>query len=143
MRKVLIPVDAGNPARSRAAVAEAISIYSKEPVTVHLLSVQPAVSGHVAMFFGSGELQQLQCGAGAEDFASAQAQLAAAGVPFESTGSWVATASSWAKIGRAVSPPGCSDRSPNRSGKSSAAAATARSSAPERSRECQAGSSPA
>ena len=85
MRKVLIPVEAGNPARSRAAVAEAISIYSKEPVTVHLLSVQPAVSGHVAMFFGSGELHQLQCAAGAEDLASAQAQLAAAGVPYTSS----------------------------------------------------------
>ena len=85
MRKVLIPVEADNPARSRAAVAEAISIYSKEPVTVHLLSVQPAVSGHVAMFFGSGELQQLQCAAGAEDLEGAQAQLAAAGVPFTSS----------------------------------------------------------
>jgi nucleotide-binding universal stress UspA family protein len=85
MRQVLIPVDAGNPARSRAAVTEAISIYSKEPVTVHLLSVQPAVSGHVAMFFGSGELHQLQYAAGAEDLASAQAQLAAAGVPYASS----------------------------------------------------------
>ena len=56
-------LDSGGRRRSgahRAAVAEAIRIYSKEPVTVHLLSVQPAVSGHVAMFFGSGELHQLQ-----------------------------------------------------------------------------------
>jgi nucleotide-binding universal stress UspA family protein len=85
MRKVLIPVGAGDPARNRAAVAEAIGIYSKEPVAVHLLSVQPAVSGHVAMFFGSGELHQLQSAAGAEDLAAAQAQLAAAGVPFTSS----------------------------------------------------------
>ena len=85
MRKILIPVEAGNPARSRAAVAEAIGIYGKDPVTVHLLSVQPAVSGHVAMFFGGGELHQLQNAAGAEDLACAQAQLAAAGVPHESS----------------------------------------------------------
>ena len=85
MRKVLIPVEAGNPARSRAAVAEAIAIYRKEPVKVHLLSAQPAVSGHVAMFFGSDELHHLQCAAGAEDLESAQAQLTAAGVPFASS----------------------------------------------------------
>ena len=85
MRKILIPVDAGNPARSRAAVAEAISIYSKDPVAVHLLSVQAAVSSHVAMFFGSGELHQLQCAAGAEELESAQAQLTAAGVPYTSS----------------------------------------------------------
>jgi len=85
MRKVLIPVEAGNPARTRAAVAEAISIYGKDPVAVHLLSVQAAVSSHVAMFFGSGELHQLQCAAGAEELESAQAQLTAAGVPYTSS----------------------------------------------------------
>src|SRR6478672_8074065 len=85
MRNVLIPVEAGNPARNQAAVAEAISIYKQEPVAVYLLSVQPAVSGHVAMFFGSDELHNLQCAAGAEDLAAAQAQLTAAGVPFASS----------------------------------------------------------
>ncbi len=122
MRKVLIPVEAGNPARSRAAVAEAIGIYSKDPVTVHLLSVQPAVSGHVAMFFGSGELHQLQYAPALRishprkrsslrpvcltnrACASGEARKPSRGPP----GSWVATASSWARTGRAVSPPGCS-----------------------------------
>jgi len=78
-------VETGNPARNGTAVAEAISIYSQETVDVHLLSVQAPVSRHVAMFFGSDELHQLQCNAGAEDLAAAQAQLAAAGVPFSST----------------------------------------------------------
>ncbi len=85
MRKVLIPVDSTNAARTRAAVAEAISINGREPVAVHLLSVQRAVSSHVAMFFGSGELQQLQQAAGAEDLLPARAQLDAAGVPYSTS----------------------------------------------------------
>ncbi len=84
MRKILIPIDAGNRARTMAAVAEVVRIYAQEPVAVHLLSVQPAVSGHVAMFFGEGELNQLQHGAGAEDLAPAQALLRTSGVPFTS-----------------------------------------------------------
>jgi nucleotide-binding universal stress UspA family protein len=104
LEPTLIPVEAGNPARSRAAVAEAISIYVKEPVKIHLLSVQPAVSGHVAMFFGGGELHQLQYAAGAEDLASAQAQLAAAGVPYESS---VRIGRSAETIARTASELGC------------------------------------
>ena len=84
MRNVLIPVDAGNRARTMAAVGEVVRIYGQEPVGVHLLSVQPAVSGHVAMFFGEGELHQLQHGAGAEDLAPAQTLLKTSGVPFSS-----------------------------------------------------------
>lgn len=84
MRKILIPIDAGNRARTMAAVAEAVRIYSQEPVAIHLLSVQPAVSSHVAMFFGEGELHQLQHGAGAEDLAPAQTLLKTSGVPFTS-----------------------------------------------------------
>ncbi len=84
MRKLLIPIDA-NPARMRAAIAEAISIYNQEHVDVHLLSVQPALSGHVAMFFGNGELHQIQHSAGNEDLAPAQALLKAAGVPHTSS----------------------------------------------------------
>ena len=84
MRNILIPVDSSNRARTMAAVAEAVRIYGQEPVAVHLLSVQPAVSGHVAMFFGEGELHQLQHGAGAEDLAPAQKLLQTSGVPFTS-----------------------------------------------------------
>jgi hypothetical protein len=35
MRKILIPIDAGNRARTMAAVAEAVRIYSQEPVAIH------------------------------------------------------------------------------------------------------------
>ena len=84
MRNVLIPIDAGNRARTMAAVAEVVRIYRQEPVGVHLLSVQPAVSGHVAMFFGEGELTQLQLNAGAEDLGPAQTLMKTAGVPFTS-----------------------------------------------------------
>ena len=84
MRSVLIPVDAGNRTRTVAAVAEVVRIYGQEPVRVHLLSVQPVVSAHVAMFFGDGELHQLQHGAGAEDLAQAQSLLRTSGVPFNS-----------------------------------------------------------
>lgn len=84
MRNILIPIDAGNRARTMAAVTEVVRIYGHEPVAVHLLSVQPAVSGHVAMFFGEGELRQLQHGAGAEDLAPAETLLKTAGVPFTS-----------------------------------------------------------
>jgi nucleotide-binding universal stress UspA family protein len=84
MRNVLIPIDAGNRARTMAAVAAVVRIYRQEPVGVHLLSVQPAVSGHVAMFFGEGELTQLQLNAGAEDLGPAQALLKTSGVPFTS-----------------------------------------------------------
>lgn len=81
MTKLLVPVD-GNPARMRSAVAEAIAICAREPARVHLLSVQPAVSSHVAMFFGNGELHQIQHEAGMEDLAPARALLDAAGVSY-------------------------------------------------------------
>lgn len=79
MRKLLLPID-GTPTRLKAAVAEVIRICSLEPVAVHLLSVQPGVSSHVAMFFAKGELQQMQHEAGTEDLAPAQAMLDAAGI---------------------------------------------------------------
>lgn len=85
MKKVLIPVDAAEAARTRASVAEAIRLQGMEPVAVHLLSVQLAVSNHVAMFFGPGELEQLQRTAGAEDLEPYCAQLDAAGVPYTSS----------------------------------------------------------
>lgn len=79
MRKLLLPID-GDTARMRAAVAQAIRIHAQEPVAVHLLSVQPAVTSHVAMFFGKGELHQIQQDAGMEDLAPAKALLDTAGI---------------------------------------------------------------
>lgn len=81
MPKLLVPVD-GNQARMRSAIAEAIAICSKEPAGVHLLNVQPALSSHVAMFFGNGELNQIQHEAGLEELAPARALLDNAGVAY-------------------------------------------------------------
>lgn len=84
MRNLLLPID-DNAARTRTAVAEALGICAQEPVHIHLLSVQPRVSSHVAMFFNAGELQQTQLDAGAEDLALARALLDASGVSYTAT----------------------------------------------------------
>ncbi len=85
MHKILVAVDASDRAAMKAAVAEAVRIYAQGPVDVHLLNVQPAVSGHVAMFFDQRELHELQHAAGAEDLAPAQALLRSSNVPCIST----------------------------------------------------------
>jgi nucleotide-binding universal stress UspA family protein len=85
MKKLLITVDGLNAATTGNAVAEAVGLWREEPVAVHLLSVQPAVSGHVAMFFGPGELQRLHEDAGLEEMAPARALLEQAGVQFTSS----------------------------------------------------------
>jgi nucleotide-binding universal stress UspA family protein len=84
MRNLLLPIDADG-GRTRAAVAEALGICAQEPVHIHLLSVQPLLSSHVAMFFGEGELQQTQLEAGAEDLAPARALLDASAVSYTAT----------------------------------------------------------
>ena len=84
MKNLLLPID-DDAGRTKAAVAEALSMYAQEPVRIHLLNVQPVVSSHVAMFFGDGELQQTQLNAGAEDLAPARAQLDAAGLAYTTT----------------------------------------------------------
>lgn len=81
MKGILVPVDAANPARMAAALAETTRIYAQEAVDVHLLSVQPEINGHVAMHLRSHEMQALQQAAGAEDLAPAQAVLEHSHVP--------------------------------------------------------------
>jgi nucleotide-binding universal stress UspA family protein len=85
MRQLLLAVDPHNPARTRSAVEEAVRIWREEFVGIRLVRVQPRLSGHVAMFFGTRELQQLQQDEGAEDLQYAQQLLQAAGVPYTST----------------------------------------------------------
>jgi nucleotide-binding universal stress UspA family protein len=85
MRKILVAVDAADADGTAAAVAEAMRIYAQGPVDVHLLSVQPPVSGHVAMFFDNRELHELQQAAGAEDLADAEALLRSGNVPWSSS----------------------------------------------------------
>ena len=85
MHKMLVVVDGLSAARTRDAVNRAIGLYQQEPAEVHLLSVQPRVSGDVAMFFGAHELHDLQHGAGMDDLAPARALLDLAGVPYQTT----------------------------------------------------------
>jgi len=82
MRNLLIPVEGGNEAAMKSAVAEAIALYRHEPVAIHLLNVQPQLSGHVAMCFDSRELSGIQHQAGEEDLAPARALLDAAAIPY-------------------------------------------------------------
>ncbi len=85
MRQLLVPVDPHNPARTRSAVEEAVRIWRAEFVGIRLVRVRPRLSGHVAMFFGTRELQKLQQDEGAEDLQYAQQLMGAVGVPYTST----------------------------------------------------------
>lgn len=83
MRRVLVAVNAA--ADAAAVVAEVLRMQAQEPVGVHLLNVQPAVSGHVAMFFDDTELHELQQTAGEEVLAPVRAQLGRHSVPCSSS----------------------------------------------------------
>lgn len=85
MKNILVPVDPDQPGRTRAAIEQVLRLWREGPATVRLLRVQPTVSGHVAVFFPSGELTDLQLSAGTEDLQFAQGLLDAAGVPYTST----------------------------------------------------------
>jgi nucleotide-binding universal stress UspA family protein len=80
MSEILVPIDGAGP-RTQRALAEAIRIHRAERVPVCLLNVQLPVSGHVAAFFGSRELEKLQRETGFDELAPAKALLDAAGVP--------------------------------------------------------------
>jgi nucleotide-binding universal stress UspA family protein len=85
MAQLLVAVDPHSPARTRSAVEEAVRIHREERAAIRLVRVQPRLSGHVAMFFGTHELQALQQEAGNDDLAYAQSLLDAAGVPYVSS----------------------------------------------------------
>lgn len=85
MTRVLLPVEPDQPARTRSAVEEVLRMQQGGRVMVRLLRVQPKVSGHVAMLFGSAELRELQLRAGTEDLEFARKLLDLAGVPYQCT----------------------------------------------------------
>jgi nucleotide-binding universal stress UspA family protein len=85
MREIMIAVDPHSPSRTRSAVEQAVRIWRQEFVSIRLVRVQPKLTGHVAMFFGTRELQQLQLQEGAEELKFAQGLMDAAGVPYTST----------------------------------------------------------
>ena len=104
MHQLLVPIDPSNEARTRSAVAEVVKLYRQEPVGIRLLRVQPRVTGHVAMFFGTHELHDLQQEAGKEDLQFARSLLDAAGVPYAVT---VLVGRSAETIARAARDYGC------------------------------------
>jgi len=81
MKRILVPIDPAQPARTRSAIDEIVQIRKNEQVTVSLLRVLPKVNRHVAMFFGTDELQQLHQTWGDEELELARSLLDAAGVP--------------------------------------------------------------
>lgn len=85
MQTALVVVDASDPGRTAAALAEAEHLYAQQPLALHLLNVQPAVNGHVAMFFDERELHELHQAAGEEELAPALAQLQGHQVPCTSS----------------------------------------------------------
>lgn len=80
MQRLLIAVDADSAQRTQSAVNEAITRSWRGPLRVHVLSVQPPVSGHVAMFFAEGEILRMQEETGAQELRAALAALQQAGV---------------------------------------------------------------
>lgn len=82
--KILIPMQPDAPAKARAAVDTAIKLYDQHGAAIHLLSVQPRISGHVAMCFPAGELRAIHEQASREELAAARITLDAARVPYTS-----------------------------------------------------------
>ncbi|MBI5279406.1 MAG: universal stress protein [Burkholderiales bacterium] len=80
--KVLIPTQPEEPGKTRSAVETAIKLYADQGAAVHLLSVQPRISGHVAMCFAPGELQGIVEQAAREEFEEARQRLDALRVPY-------------------------------------------------------------
>ncbi|MDO8298822.1 universal stress protein [Lacisediminimonas sp.] len=85
LRQVLIPVSIhSNRTHLQGALAEAIVISRTEPHTrIHLLSIQPPVSLHVADYFKPGELWQVQLEGSRQDLAAPRELLDAAAVSYK------------------------------------------------------------
>jgi nucleotide-binding universal stress UspA family protein len=80
---ILVPMTIHSAAAQvRAALESAIEIYRQEGARIHLLNVQPPVSGYAARFFDAEELARLQEGVAREELAPACATLDAAGIPY-------------------------------------------------------------
>ena len=85
MSRILVPIDPTQPAQTRSAIEQVLRFRGSEELTVNLLRVQPEVSGHVAMFFGTDQLRELQEVWGHEELEAAEKLLDAAGVAYTST----------------------------------------------------------
>ena len=99
MRHVLVPIESGSCGMSDA-LAQAIRLYRREPVHLHLLNVQPRVTGHAALCFSAGELHRMRTRCGREALAPAEELLGLAGVPCDCTVETGATAETIARFAR-------------------------------------------
>jgi nucleotide-binding universal stress UspA family protein len=82
MKTILIPMRPRSPERTRSALEAAIRIHGTERAHVYLLSVQPQLTSHVAMYFQPGVLTQTLLDAGSEELQVGRDMLDAAGVPY-------------------------------------------------------------
>ena len=80
--KLLIPMQPDAPRKVAAAIDTAIKLFDQHGAEVHLLSVQPRISGHVAMCFGPGELRQIHEQAARDEMEAARTVFDAARVPY-------------------------------------------------------------
>jgi nucleotide-binding universal stress UspA family protein len=81
MQDVLVPICA--PGEARWAAGQAIAMYRRQPVRIHLLNVQRPLPRHVSRFFGGGDLHDFHRDAGMRVMETAIRALDEAGVPHQ------------------------------------------------------------
>jgi YjbE family integral membrane protein len=81
MDSIVVPIGEGHDALR--AVEEAIAMYRKEPVRIHLLNVQPAMPRHVSRFFNANDLHDFHRDTGMQALQPAREMLDRAGVPHQ------------------------------------------------------------
>lgn len=82
MFKVLVPVD-GSANALRAVERAASLVRDRAPFELHLLNVQPPVSGSVSTFVGSSAVKDYHREEGEKAMASARALLDRQGIPYK------------------------------------------------------------
>ncbi|MES2635153.1 MAG: universal stress protein [Pseudomonadota bacterium] len=84
MKKNILLVVTDDAARTRATVNNVLAAAPADDLMLHLISVQPRVTSHVAMFFDQAELRAIHEQAGREALAPIEQLLDTAGVSYAS-----------------------------------------------------------
>ena len=79
MNNVAVPIDDARDALW--ASAQVIELYRREPVSIHLVNVQPPLSRHVSQFLNSRDIRAFHLEAGMQVLQPAIRALDSAGVP--------------------------------------------------------------
>ena len=82
MFKVLVPID-GSDNALRALERAIVLVRDRKPFELHLLNVQPPVSGSVTTFVGSAAVRDYHREEGEKAMASARALLDRQGIPYK------------------------------------------------------------